>query len=140
MAKPERIVERKVGKSPLLPLGAGEVKYYDFSQNNSGGTFANDENVAENVIIAARNKDEANSRAESVGIYFNGCDDERDCECCGDRWYAQYNESKDLQPLIYGDLPPEKYLIEHGYSMRTQVIVHHADGTRETFTRVDAKK
>jgi len=66
-------VERIVGTSSLLPLGAGDVKYYDFSQNNSGGRFHVDDNVAENVIIAARTVDEANERAEKVGIYFDGC-------------------------------------------------------------------
>ncbi len=131
-------VERILGKSPLLPLGAGEVKYYDFSQNNSGGRWKVDENFAENTIISARNLKEANYRAEELGIYFNGCEAGMDCDCCGDRWSSQWSESKDLEPLIYGE-KPEKYLTESTYSMRETIIVHHADGTRETF-KIDRPK
>ncbi len=134
-----RKVERTVDKGPLLPLGAGEVRYYEFSQNNSGGGFDLDENYGEDVLIAARNKDEANERAQRIGVYFNGCDDERDCECCGDRWSAQWSESKDVAPLVGGQAP-EKYLSENKYAWHhTKIVVHHADGTRETFTAVDAK-
>jgi len=129
-------VERIVGTSSLLPLEAGDVKYYNFSQNNSGGRFHVDDNVAENVIIAARTVDEANERAEKVSIYFAGCAAGRDCNCCGDRWSSQRSESKDVEPLVYSSRP-ENHLIKHGYSMRSKVIIYHADGSRETFARVE---
>lgn len=131
-----KTIIREVGKSPLLPLGAGEVKYYDFSQNNSGGRWKVDENYGQNTIIAARNVKEANQRAEEVGIYFDGCNAGMDCKCCGDRWSSQWEESKDLEPCVYGE-PIEKYIGKY-YSTRDKVVVHHADGTRETF-KVEAK-
>ena len=28
----------------------------------------------------------ADSRAENIGIYFDGVDRNMDCACCGDRW------------------------------------------------------
>lgn len=26
-------------------------------------------------------------KAQGIGIYFDGCADNKDCECCGDRWW-----------------------------------------------------
>jgi hypothetical protein len=46
--------------------------------------------------------DDANSIAESIGMYFDGCSDGRDCSCCGDRWYPTYGKGDDV-PSIYGD-------------------------------------
>ena len=63
--------------------------FYTFNQNNSGGSYDINAGINECVIIEADTAGEANDRAVSVGIYFNGCEDGRDCNCCGDRWYAQ---------------------------------------------------
>lgn len=63
------------------------MKYFEFSQNNSGGSFVEDENLGEYVLIEAEDLDKAIEIAEEIGIYFNGVTDERDCPCCGDRWY-----------------------------------------------------
>ncbi len=64
------------------------MPFFHFEQNNSGGGFDADENVAPIVVIEAVDADAANDRAEQLGIYFGGVNDGRDCECCGDRWYA----------------------------------------------------
>ena len=66
--------------------------FYTFSQNNSGGSFDIDHMLAHFVIIEADTAEEANTIAESVGIYFNGCDEGMDCDCCGDRWYSQWDD------------------------------------------------
>lgn len=63
------------------------MKYYHFRQNNSGGSFDIDDKVTVNVWIQAETANQANERAEDIGIYFDGVDDEVDCACCGDRWY-----------------------------------------------------
>jgi len=85
--------------------------FYTFNQNNSGGRFSFNEKagITHFVIIEADNVDEANSLAEDLGIYFNGCDDGRDCPCCGDRWYPVDNDSYDCKdsPVIYGKSPKE---------------------------------
>ena len=75
--------------------------FYTYTQNNSGGYFITNDNVAEYVIIEANSIDEANNKAEEIGIYFDGCSFGRDCSCCGDRWCSPYDESE--KPEIYGD-------------------------------------
>lgn len=75
--------------------------FYTYSQNNSGGGFDIDEHVTITVIIEADSADEADAKAEEIGIYFDGCDSEIDCPCCGDRWYRAYGEG-DEKPSIYG--------------------------------------
>jgi hypothetical protein len=62
------------------------MKFYEFRQNNSGGSFNVDNNVAHMVLIEANDYGEAITIAESLGIYFDGVEDGMDCECCGDRW------------------------------------------------------
>lgn len=63
------------------------AKFFCYRQNNSGGRFHVDGNVTVNVYIQANSMDDATEIAESIGIYFNGCEKKRDCSCCGDRWY-----------------------------------------------------
>ena len=62
--------------------------FYRFRQNNSGGSFDIDPStgLGVSVYIEADSPDQANTIAEDIGIYFNGCEDGHDCECCGDRW------------------------------------------------------
>ena len=78
--------------------------FYTFNQNNSGGKFRRDEQagIGELVIIEAPNASEANSRAESIGIYFNGCNEGMDCPCCGDRWHSVSDSDADETPSLYG--------------------------------------
>ena len=61
-------------------------KVYLFDQNNSGGIFIVDDKVCPRVYITAKNSKEANEKAESIGIYFDGVANGLDCPCCGDRW------------------------------------------------------
>lgn len=68
------------------------TKFYEYSQNNSGGSFYVDENVCNQVFIEATNEKHANSIAKEIGIYFDGCAIGIDCSCCGDRWDDSPNE------------------------------------------------
>lgn len=61
-------------------------EWYEFRQNNSGGSFHITENLSHFVLIQATNPRRANELAEDVGIYFDGCSSGKDCNCCGDRW------------------------------------------------------
>lgn len=65
------------------------MKFYIFNQNNSGGSFHHDSiaGIGYDVCIEAENAKEANIKAESIGLYFNGCENDIDCGCCGDRWH-----------------------------------------------------
>lgn len=64
--------------------------WYEYSQNNSGGSDVYDDNrgLSGWVFIEADSAKEADKHAKSIGIYFDGIDSGRDCDCCGDRWYA----------------------------------------------------
>ena len=78
--------------------------FYHFSQNNSGGSFpfSEEEGITHHVIIEADNASEANTIAELIGIYFDGCSTGKDCECCGDRWYSVYEYDEEEFPHVYG--------------------------------------
>ena len=59
------------------------MTYYNYRQNNSGGSFAD---PAINVFIKAETPAEADTIALANGIYFDP-EFEIDCDCCGNRWY-----------------------------------------------------
>lgn len=73
-------------------------KFYQFSQNNSGGKFIIDpiRGIGSIVIIEAINKQDAINKALKIGIYFEGVDQGLDCACCGDRWFRPF-ELTDLE-------------------------------------------
>ncbi len=58
------------------------MSYFEFHQNNSGGSFTT---PAINVIVKADNAEQANAIALANGIYFDP-EFEIDCDCCGNRW------------------------------------------------------
>jgi hypothetical protein len=105
-------------------------RFFEFSQNNSGGSF--DENEEEGigtcVIVEAKDWQDANERARAIGIYFNGCDTGRDCSCCGDRWYRLWEgEEGDPVPSSYGR--PVWGNASSRY--RKGAYIHYLDGTIE---------
>lgn len=79
-------------------------KYYQFTQNNTGGSFSRNDKagIGNFVIIEAENAKQANSIAEEKGIYFNGCESGLDCSCCGDRWHRVNERDEDNEPMLYG--------------------------------------
>lgn len=115
----------------------GEYKFYHFSQNNTGGSFRLDDNVGEDVIIAAISPEDANARAEEIGIYFDGAhDDGPDCPCCGDRWSRQYGNSDATEtPKIY-DQSVEEYLSGKYTLFRSRVVIYYPDGSKQILSRV----
>lgn len=104
------------------------MAFYNFNQNNSGGSFAVDENLCAYVIVEALNVEHAIARAENIGIYFNGVEDGIDCECCGDRWSTPWDDGTDT-PTIYGE-PASEYKSNW---TTPSVIIHYADGRKESF-------
>jgi hypothetical protein len=94
--------------------------------------------ISHHVIIEAGSPSHADDRAESIGLYFHGVNDGRDCECCGDRWHAKarFGDGEDL-PSVYGDVvsdaevcpdPSAKWMGNdpEGY-------IHYLDGTVKKF-------
>ncbi len=108
-------------------------KFFTYSQNNSGGSFVTNDDVAHYVIIEAPTWRIADALAQNVGIYFNGCDTGSDCSCCGDRWSsASYGNNYD-EPLIYGTAAAEynDYWAEPG---QPYCHVYYLDGRKVTHT------
>lgn len=97
--------------------------FYLYDQNNSGGFFIIDEpaGIGPKVWVEANTAHEANDRAKTIGIYFNGCDSGEDCECCGDRWWPAW-EDEDGSDSIF---------IDHDwhFNWHDRVYVHLSDGS-----------
>lgn len=66
------------------------MQWYEFNQNNSGGSFVVDDRLCHRVFIEADSVEAATDKALSLGVYFDGARDGRDCPCCGDRWSEPY--------------------------------------------------
>lgn len=107
-----------------------KLKWFTLWQNNSGGFFTIDENVAEYVIIQATSAEEAQAKAESF------CSNAGSCPCCGDRWSFYFQEEEGtLIPMIYGT-PAEAYVPSSRRSNREtrQAKLHFWDGRISTIT------
>ena len=107
VAKKEKAVKIPFPKALKKAPKAVPSKFYTFRQNNSFGRFDYDagRGISVNVIVEADNVDDANSRAERIGLYFDGAGD---CTCCGTRWSAQYEwQGKDdstEKPMVYDEI------------------------------------
>lgn len=100
------------------------MNWYHYDQNNSGGFFSLDDNLAPHVFIEAENLDKANEKAESIGIYFHGVSEGLDCDCCGDRWHSPWGPMEE-SPLEY----IKKYGKYHYNWEDIMYILHYANGT-----------
>ena len=72
------------------------MNWYNFSQNNSGGSFMVNDKVCNELYIEANTFDEAVLKAESLGCYWDGVANGMDCACCGDRWSKWSDDPVDL--------------------------------------------
>jgi hypothetical protein len=79
-------------------------KFYEFTQNNTGGSFDCNDRLCRRLIIEANNEEQAIEKAESLGCYWNGVEEGYDCSCCGDRWYRYSDEI-----IINGSYPIIEY-------------------------------
>ncbi len=116
------------------------MKFYTFNQNNSGGSFDIDDDIAHYVIIEAANANEANNKAKSIGIYFDGVDKDIDCPCCGDRWSPNWADDGSDEPEIYGEEITSDF-----YDMFTPIgkpvcHIYYADGNKKTFYCIPKEK
>jgi hypothetical protein len=101
--------------------------FFTFNQNNSGGRFRG---PAYYVIIEADTPTEANNIAENHGVYFDGCRDGTDCECCGDRWYPVSAHDGHPEPMIYGmavNIAAPSRTLEDGAEF-CEVMIVYKDG------------
>jgi hypothetical protein len=119
--------------------------FYEFRQNNSGGHFDEDTNagISAWVIVEADSLGEAEARAESIGLYFDGVEKGYDCECCGDRWYsASWSGDGTVEPEVYGRRiedgrvsPAEDkgYFTDYKWMKGPEGYIHYKDGRIEGF-------
>lgn len=105
------------------------MKFFHYSQNNSGGSFdfSEDPAITHHVIIEATDAKDADVRAIQLGLYFDGCADGRDCSCCGDRWSNAYGEGEET-PTVYGQPAEAAELISYWMKPGKEIAVHYADG------------
>ena len=68
------------------------MNFFEFDQNNSGGSFDVDDKICHRLFIEAESSEEATEIAESLGCYWDGCAQGIDCNCCGDRWSSDPDE------------------------------------------------
>lgn len=100
---------------------AQQARFFEYSQNNSGGSFDIDDakGIGPRVWIEAKDAQEADSIANGLGIYFNGCESGPDCPCCGDRWSPCLEE---------GEVEPE-ISQEYDFNWHDTVYVHWLNGS-----------
>jgi hypothetical protein len=106
------------------------TRFYVFQQNPSFRRF--DEGVGHVVLVEASTCEEANLRAQQVGVYFHGVALGRDCECCGPRWWPVTEQN--ALPLIPSPLSEDDLAPYRGeYGSRTVVRILYLD-EQDVFT------
>jgi len=104
--------------------------FYTFNQNNTGGSFVDNDEVCHFVIVGADSAEQANRRAETFGLYFDGYGD---CDCCGNRWYEQWADTDGTaEPQIY-DKPPQEYQCMWTSEGEVYCRVYHLDGLKQEY-------
>jgi hypothetical protein len=165
----KKLKELKQEKVKLKnPKKGDSYKWFEYSQNNSGGSFVVNDNICENVYIEATSIEESNAFADSLGIYFDGVSMGIDCGCCGDRWHEPYQNLifpynygsftlKEVQILPYKyekskewdgyDIVFEtiqeyvKYLINIiSFSLRSTAYLYDRNRKKTTFKKLDEMK
>lgn len=108
-------------------MGTATTKLFEFRQNNSGGHFDIDDakGIGPRVYIEAVDVNHATSRAESLGLYFDGVESGSDCECCGDRWSPPWDDGG----VRLNNLDPE-----YAFMWHDKIYVHRLDGEIERLT------
>lgn len=114
-----------------------KTKFYTFDQNNSGGNFDYDERagITHYVIVEAVDRNHAISRAESIGLYFNGVEEGNDCPCCGDRWSTPYKDEGDDEPMLHSTpvAAHERGKWSFFEEDQKEIAVHYLDNRIEWF-------
>lgn len=114
--------------------------FFTFNQNNSFGSFDYDEErgIVDYVIVEADSVEDAVKRAEKVGLYFDGCEKGVDCPCCGDRWYAPWDDGSE-NPEVYGENVLTEGVRESFEGSKYSTAIHYKDGTMKLLEGTKAR-
>lgn len=106
-----------------------ETKFYEFSQNNSGGYFVENDTfgICEYVIIEAISAKAAWHKLEEIGENVSELFDY--CPCCGERWSSPFEDEAKDEPMLY-DTPISE--VEKSW-YRNRAFVHYHDGSFKEF-------
>lgn len=86
-------------------------KFYEFTQNNSGGSFHTDDQICHRLLIEAEDVNEATGKALELGVYFDGVESGVDCGCCGDRWHEPWGDDPLVFPKDMGGWRKDKVIL-----------------------------
>lgn len=132
-------------KSPMTVTK--DFLWFEYHQNNSGGSFHTDEDVSIYVLIQAEGREDANRKAEEVGIYFDGVSNGLDCDCCGDRWCEPWDELEKFSVYSWSGDSPKTYdnVLDYAQALANEddwakegkpsVIVYFANGAKQVFRK-----
>ncbi|MMZ62859.1 hypothetical protein D1872_250850 [compost metagenome] len=94
------------------------TKFFHFRQNNSGGYFITNDDVAPNLIVEAMNAKEAEQKMNDITSDYL-----QFCPCCGERWSSWIDDDDGTEePTVWG-----KSLDE----CKDATIIHYIDGRKE---------
>lgn len=120
-------------------------KFFQFDQNNSGGSFITNDKVCHRLFIEADSVEEAVEKAENLGCYWYGIDNGMDCPCCGDRWcnspwendYPMEYDKKNK--IVFNSAEEHAQYLANDFGWTSpDVRIFYADGTvKEIFTQKD---
>ena len=122
---------------PASEAPANSTLYYMYSQNNTGGRFDVDDEVAHYVLIEATSPEDSDRIAQSHGIYFDHGYN-RDCSCCGTRWSEAGTYDATKTPQIYGK-SVEEALADNFGGWRKKAIVYYIDGSKPIYETIEDK-
>ena len=99
--------------------------FFTYRQNNSYGRYEFNDKLSAYVIVEAKNAEEANKRAEELGIEFN-----EGCSTCGDRWSRADHHDSEKIPMIYDEDVSEGSYQGHAYAKHSLPVagyIHYYD-------------
>ena len=119
--------EIDMNNAPASSYKLEPLKWFHFSQNNSGGYFIRNEDVAEDVYVQAVDAKQATAFAEMIFEDYSEF-----CECCGPRWTTDYIRDEDGYdvPTKY-DEPVDEIVVDH---FNKEARLQHFDGRVESYT------
>jgi hypothetical protein len=99
-----------------------DLKWWTVRQNNSGGYWITDDDVAMFVMIQAPSIQEAEAIFDRVTAHALEY-----CSCCGERWYFSDYEKGTDDPMIYGK-PYKEYRENKWFASEAEARLHYYHG------------